>query len=137
MAIQPYFVFDGNCGDVLDFYERVFQAEPAKRQTFGEMPPHPDHPVPEEVKNRIMHANMEVEGTTLMFSDTFPGMPFQQGSTITLTIVSADEQKLTSYFEGLSEGGEVAMPLQETFWSKLYGQVRDKYGIEWQVNYQS
>ncbi|WP_342667011.1 VOC family protein [Domibacillus tundrae] len=49
-------------------------------------------------------------------------------------MVSSDAEKLRSYFEGLSEDGEVTMPLQETFWSKLYGQVRDPFGIDWQIS---
>ncbi|WP_046175966.1 VOC family protein [Domibacillus indicus] len=135
MAVQPYLVFDGNCGEALSFYENVFGAE-AKRMTFGEAPPHPEYPLPEEAKNRIMHASLEAEGTTLMFSDTLPGMPYQQGSAITLAVVSSNADKLRSCFEELSEGGEVTMALQETFWSKVYGQVRDRFGIEWQISHQ-
>ncbi|WP_309091396.1 VOC family protein [Domibacillus sp.] len=139
MAVQPYLVFDGNCEDVLSFYENVFGTE-AKRMTFGEAPPHPDHPhpdhpLPEEAKSRIMHANLEVEGTTLLFSDTFPGTPYAPGSAISLALVGSDMAKLRSYFEGLAVGGTVTMPLQETFWSKLYGQVRDLFGIDWQISY--
>ncbi|MCP3762931.1 VOC family protein [Domibacillus sp. A3M-37] len=136
MAIQPYLVFDGNCGDVLDFYEKVFQTGPANRTRFGDSPPNPDYPLPEEAKDLMMHANLEVEGTTLMFSDTFPGMPYQPGSAITLALISSDAEKLRAYFEGLSENGEVIMPLQETFWSKVYGQVRDQFGIQWQISHE-
>jgi len=134
MAVQPYLVFDGNCEEVLAFYESVFGTE-AKRMTFGEAPPHPDHPLPEEAKSRIMHANLEVEGTTILFSDTFPGTPYAPGSAISLALVGSDMDKLRSYFEGLSVGGTVTMPIQETFWSKLYGQVRDPFGVDWQISY--
>ncbi len=136
MAIQPYLVFDGNCEDVLAFYEKVFQTGPAKKMRFGDTPPNPDYPLPENAKKRIMHANLEIEGTVLLFSDTFPGTPYQSGGAISLAVVSADEEKLRSYFNGLAENGEVHMPLQKTFWSKAYGKVRDQFGIEWQVSHE-
>jgi PhnB protein len=71
-----------------------------------------------------------------MFSDVFPGMPFVEGNNITLALVNKNIEELTSIFNQLKDGGTVVMDLQETFWSKLYGQVTDKFGIHWQVNYE-
>lgn len=69
-----------------------------------------------------------------MFSDIFPGMPFTLGNNITLAYVENEEEKLRTAFNRLSDGGTIVMELQETFWSKLYGQVTDKFGIQWQFN---
>ena len=69
-----------------------------------------------------------------MFSDVFPGMPFVQGTNITLAYVTDDREKLERAFNRLEDGGQVIMALQETFWSKLYGSVTDRFGIQWQFN---
>jgi PhnB protein len=72
-----------------------------------------------------------------MFSDTFPGMPFVEGNNISLAYVGNDVEEIKSIFNKLSEGGTVGLELQETFWSKIYGQLTDKFGIQWQFNFES
>ena len=69
-----------------------------------------------------------------MFSDVFPGMPFVAGNNISLTIVSENMDEIQSAFNKLKDGGTVGMDLQETFWSKAYGSLTDKFGIIWQFN---
>jgi PhnB protein len=76
-----------------------------------------------------MHTRLNIDGSNVMFSDTFPGMPFIEGNNITLAVVNKDQEYITTVFNRLKEGGKVGMELQETFWSKLYGQVTDKFGI--------
>ncbi|MFC4408908.1 VOC family protein [Chungangia koreensis] len=133
MALQVYFVLNGNAREAIDFYSGVFSSE-AKVMTFGEAPQQPDYQLPEEAKDRVMHGHLEIEGNKVMFSDTFPGQPYTVGSNITLAIVTEDREKLQTYYDQLKEGGQVVMELQETFWSKAYGQVTDKFGVEWQLN---
>jgi PhnB protein len=72
-----------------------------------------------------------------MFSDVFPGMPFVAGNNISLAVVSKNLDNIQTFFNKLKEGGKVGMELQETFWSKCYGQVTDRFGIDWQFNYDS
>jgi PhnB protein len=81
-----------------------------------------------------MHALLQVGDSQLMLSDTFPGMPHQTGNHITIAVVvdSADEAR--KIFDKLSDGGQVLMPLQETFWSPAYGSVTDKYGVQFQIS---
>jgi PhnB protein len=134
MPIIPYLSFDGNTREAVEFYARIFETEPQQMTTFGDLPPDPDHPLPEAARNRIMHARIYVDGAPLMFSDTFPGMPHTTGNNFTLTLTGPDRDRLERAFHALAEGGSVIMPLQETFWTKLYGQVRDRFGIDWQVN---
>jgi len=62
-------------------------------------------------------------------------MPFVQGNNVTLAIVSENLDEIKTWFNKLKEGGKVGMDLQETFWSKCYGNLTDKFGIEWQFNY--
>ena len=70
-----------------------------------------------------------------MFSDMFPGMPFTAGNNFSMSLVSADTEEIKDAFHKLKEGGSVKLELQETDWSKMYGQVEDKFGILWQFNY--
>jgi PhnB protein len=135
MAVDIYLVFNGNCREAVEFYAKVFKTEAPQIMTFGESPQSPEYQLPEEAKNLVMHARLNVDGSNVMFSDTFPGQPFVVGNNVTLALISKTMEDLKSWYEQLKEGGTVDMELQETFWSKLYGQVTDKFGIHWQINY--
>lgn len=135
MSVDVYLNFNGNCREAVEFYAKVFNTEEPRIMTFGEAPPNPEFPLPEEAKNLVMHARLSISGSNVMFSDTFPGTPFVVGNNISLAIVSQNEDEITSYYNQLKEGGKVNMELQETFWSKCYGQVVDKFGVEWQLSY--
>ncbi|WP_019639766.1 VOC family protein [Paenibacillus fonticola] len=135
MAVDVYFNFNGNCREAVEFYAKVFNTEPPQIMTFSEAPPNPDFALPEAAKDLVMHARININGSNVMFSDVFPGMPFVQGNNISLAFVSTDLEQVKSVFHQLKEGGTVGMELQETFWSKCYGSVKDKFGIDWQVNY--
>jgi len=137
MAVDIYLNFNGNCREVVNFYAEVFETENPKIMTFGEMPPNPEYPLPEEAKDLVMHSRLNISGSNVMFSDVFPGMPFIEGNNITLAMVSKDLEEITSAFSKLKEGGKVVMELQETDWSKSYGQLTDKFGIIWQFNFDS
>ncbi|MDB5056280.1 MAG: glyoxalase [Bacilli bacterium] len=135
MAIDVYLNFNGNTREAVEFYAQVFGTEKPQIMTFGETPPDPKFPLPEEAKNLVMHTRLNIMGSTVMFSDVFPGMPFVAGNNISLSISSKDIDEIKALFNKLKEGGTVGMDLQETFWSKCYGNVKDKFGIEWQLNY--
>lgn len=137
MAVNVYLNFNGNCREAVEFYAEVFETEKPQIMTFGDTPPNPEYPLPEEAKNLVMHTRLNINGSNVMFSDTFPGSPFVKGNNISLAIVSNNEDELKSYFHKLKEGGNISMELQETFWSKCYGQLTDKFGVEWLFNYES
>lgn len=134
MGVELYINFNGNCREAVEFYKEAFNTEEPKFMTFGEAPPNPDFVIPEEAKNLVMHTELTIAGSRVMFSDTFPGSPFTVGNNISVTVVSDDENFIRSSFEKLQEGGKVSMPLQETFWSKCYGNLEDKFGIGWQLS---
>lgn len=135
MAINIYLFFNGNCRQAVEFYASVFDTEKPNIMTFGDSPRHPDFPLPEEAKDLVMHAELTIDGSNVMFSDFFPGLPFNAGNNIGLAIVNKDMSKIKSWFTKLQEDGTVTMELQETFWSKCYGKITDKFGIEWQLSY--
>ncbi|GLC90033.1 VOC family protein [Lysinibacillus piscis] len=136
MAVETYLIFNGNCREAVSFYEKVFDTNKSDFTTFGESPQDPNYPMPEEAKNLVMHTRLSIFGSRVMFSDTFPGSPFTVGNNVTLAVISNDEAKLRQAFEGLKEGGAVKMELQETFWSKCYGSLVDKFGVEWQFSHE-
>ncbi|WP_410511909.1 VOC family protein [Paenibacillus sp. BR2-3] len=137
MAVDVYLNFNGNCREAVEFYAEVFETEEPKIMTFGDQPPNPNFVVPEAAKDLVMHSQLHIKGTTIMFSDVFPGMPFVAGNNISLVVVSKDIEEIKSLFNKLKVGGTVGMELQETFWSKCYGMLTDKLGIGWQLNYES
>lgn len=136
MAVEVYLIFNGNCREAVTFYEDVFNTDKAEIMTFGDSPQNPDYPLPEEAKDLVMHTRLSVFGSRIMFSDTFPGSPFSVGNNVTLAIVSDDEEQMRKAFDKLKDGGKVTMELQETFWSKCYGSLTDKFGVEWQFSHE-
>ena len=135
MAINAYINFNGNCREAVEFYLEVFGTEKPIMMTYGDTPPNPEYPLSEEVKKLIMHTRLNITGSIVMFSDTFPGSPYISGNNISLSITTKNIDEIKSIFNKLKEGGTVGMELQETFWSKCYGSLTDKFGIEWQVSY--
>jgi PhnB protein len=137
VAILPYLNFPGNCREAVEFYAKVFKLERPHFQTYDEMPPDPNFQIPEEAKKLVLHTRLMISGTQVMFSDAWPGMPFNPGNTVTLAMVTPSRDEIVSAFNALGEGGQVSIPLEETFWAKLYGGVIDKYGVEWQFSLDS
>lgn len=135
MAIDIYVNFNGNCREAVEFYAMAFNAEKQQIMTFQDAPPDPQFPVSEEMKNLVLHTFLKINGSTIMFSDVPPGMPFTAGNNITLVYSSNNMEEMKTIFYKLKEGGTVEMDLQETFWSKCYGSVKDKFGIGWQLSY--
>lgn len=133
MPVNPYLIFDGNTREVVQYYVQVFGLEEPQFMTFGSMPS--EH-LPPGMEDLIMHTYIELAGSKLMFSDNFPGTPYQQGNNITLAYVSNDEAAIRDAFGKLMEEGTVEMELQETPWSKCYGTVTDKYNIHWQFSHE-
>ncbi|WP_313892658.1 VOC family protein [Psychrobacillus sp.] len=136
MAINVYLNFNGNCREAAEFYAEVFGVDKPQIMTFGESPQDPSYTLPEEAKDLVMHTRLSIGGSNVMFSDTFPGSPFIAGNNISLAFVSKNEEEVRSAFEAIKEGGKVGMELQETFWSKCYGSLKDKFGIEWQFSHE-
>lgn len=134
MAVQIYINFNGNCKEAVEFYSEVFETEKPQILTFGAAPGSEEFKIPEGAENRVMHTELKISDSTIMFSDILPGMPFNQGNNISLTVVTNSEENVRKYFDGLKKGGSVYMELQETFWSKCYGSVTDKFGILWQLS---
>lgn len=134
MPLNIYLNFKNQARDAIELYEKVFSVKCQDIMTYGEVEMEGAPPMDEATKKLIMNASIEMEGTKVMFADVPDFMEYKPGDNITLVIDTSDENQLTTQFNQLAEGGKITMPLTETFWSKKYGQVIDKFGIGWQFN---
>ncbi len=126
--LNPYISFDGQARQAMEFYHSVFGGE-LKMNTFGEFGMQ-DTPQADQ----IMHAQLETDlGYTIMAADTPPGVEHKPGSSITVSL-SGDEEVLRDYFNALADGGEVGTPLEKQMWGDEYGDLVDKFGVNWMVN---
>lgn len=127
--LNPYLNFDGTAREAMEFYRSVLGGE-LLVHTFGESMPDAG-----EIADQVMHASLETEaGYSLFASDTPPGMPFTTGSAMTISISGDDVEQLRGYWSGLSEGGEITMPLDKQMWGDEFGAFTDRFGIPWMIN---
>lgn len=129
-TLNPYLTFSGNCAEAMKFYQSVLSGE-LKMTTFGEGGMTGSS---EENKDLIMHAVLENGTLTFMASDSGNVDGVKVGDNISLSISGADDEVITKYFNGLSEGGKVTMPLEKAPWGDKFGMFIDKFGIHWMVN---
>jgi len=133
MKISPYISFNGNCAEVIAFYEKAFNVK-AEIFRFKDAPPEVGYQLPEGTENLVMHAQFELGGAMIMLSDMPPDYPARHGDNIAIMVEFDDAGSATAAFDALKEGGAVGMELQETFWSKLFGSLIDKFGICWNIS---
>ncbi|MBM7650848.1 VOC family protein [Neobacillus cucumis] len=133
LRLIPYLVMDGNAKEAIQFYQKALDAQVLFSQSFGEMPENPEFPLPADAKDLVSHATIKVGETEVMFSDNFPGTPHQSGNQVTLCLSTNDAEQARKFFDALQDGGQVGMPLQETFFSPAYGSVTDKFGVNFQI----
>ena len=127
--LNPYISFPGTARDAVEYYQNVFGGE-LRVSTFGEF----GNPDP-AVADKVMHAMLETpDGYTLMASDLAPGMPHTEGNNITVSLSGDDGDALRGYWEKLTDGGQVTMPLEKQMWGDEFGMCTDRFGIAWMVN---
>ena len=127
--LNPYIMFPGNARQAMEFYEGVFGGT-LTVNTFGEFGG-PDA----DTADKIMHANLETDnGFTLMASDLAPGMEHTPGNNISVSLSGDDADQLSGYWEKLSGGGTVTVPLEKQMWGDVFGACVDQFGIPWMVN---
>ena len=136
MPVLTYLSFNGNCREALDFYRSVFGGEYVIIQTFGDGPP--DMGVPESDRDKIMHATLMVGDGVIMGSDMPSnfGPPPVMGNNFSLSYPTQSREETDELFAKMSEGGKVTMPLQDMFWGSYFGACTDKFGINWQFDYE-
>lgn len=131
MQLNPYLFFTGNCKEAFTFYEKVLRGKIIGMMTHGETPA-AEHTT-SEWQDKIIHARMTFGDQVLMASDAPPEhhRPMQ-GFSVSLTVQEPAEAD--RIFKAFSEGGQVTMPIQETFWAHRFGMLVDRFGTPWMIN---
>jgi PhnB protein len=128
--LNPYLNFETNARQAMEFYKDVFGGK-------LEMSTYKDYHASQDPSedNKIMHGMLEAEnGITLMGADTPKGMEHSAGTNMSLSLSGDNEAELRGYWEKLSAGGMIAMPLEKAPWGDVFGMLTDKFGIPWLVN---
>ncbi len=134
--INPHINFNGNAEEAFIFYKSVFGGEFAKIVRFKDMAS-PEFPVAEKEANKIMHIALPIGGNILMANDVPESMgPVNENENRSKISISAEcKEEADKIFNGLSAGGNIEMPIMDSPWGSYFGMFRDKYGIEWMVDF--
>lgn len=131
MRFIAYLNFDGQCRAAFDLYREVFRGEIVMRMTYGDSPMRDE--IPADSRDRIMHCQLEAAGAVLMGADGPPPHTASgQGTCVNIDVNGIEEAE--RIYAALSAGGEVQMPLQETFWAHRWGAFTDRFGKPWMIN---
>jgi PhnB protein len=129
VTLNPYLNFKDDARAAMEFYKSVFGGE-LMLNTFGEL----GAPVQDSETDLIMHSQLESGGIVLMAADTPSHMEYSEGRNGQISLSGDDEAALRSYWDGLSAGGTVTVPLEKAPWGDTFGMCVDKFGVSWLVN---
>ncbi|MBK7651876.1 MAG: VOC family protein [Flammeovirgaceae bacterium] len=132
--INPYINFNGNTEEAFNFYKSVFGGEFAMIMRFGDMP-NPN--IPESENNKIMHIALPIGKNILMGNDVpeFMGRVNENENRSKISISAESKEEADKLYKGLSAGGQIEMPIGDSPWGTYFAMFRDKYGIEWMVDF--
>lgn len=138
-TVNVYLNFNGNCEEAFNFYKSVFGGEFAYIGRFKDMPPQEGMPaLSKDMEDKIMHVSLPIsKETMLMGSDTGGewAPQYVQGNNFSISITADNKEDADRFFNELSKGGNVTMPMDNTFWGDYFGMFADKFGVNWMVSY--
>jgi PhnB protein len=132
MKLTTYLNFGGNCAEAFKFYEKNLGGKIGMIMTYDQMPPDPSVQVKPELAKYALHASIMIAGTPIMASDVPPDR-FEKIRSSYICLSADSSEDAERIFKILSDGGEVYMPMGETFFATKYGILRDKFGVSWMV----
>lgn len=137
--INPYLHFLGNTEEVFNFYKSVFGGEFATFMRFGDMPTQEGcEELSDSDKSKIMHVALPLsDGHVLMASDAVGEYANDAiiGNNVSLSISADSKEEADRFFNGLADDGTTTLPISDTFWGAYFGMCKDKFGVQWMVNY--
>lgn len=135
-VINPHINFNGNAEEAFTFYKSVFGSEFSKVMRLKDLAS-PEFPVAENDANKILHIALPIGKNTLMGNDVpeFLGPVNENENRSKISISAESREEADRLFNGLSAGGQVEMPMADSPWCSYFGMFRDKYGIEWMVDF--
>ncbi len=132
-----YLNFPGNTEEAFTFYKSVFRGEFSSLVRFKDMPME-GVSIPEADQNKIMHMSLPLgEDQILMATDALAslGQTLVQGNNVSISIHPDSKDEADRIFHALAAGGLIDMPIADQPWGDYYGSFRDKFGVQWMVNY--
>ncbi len=130
-ATQPYLNFNGDAADAIELYTSALGAEVVSIMRWGDMP---NADFPPEVAKRVMHVELKIGEGVVMASDVPPDQKVEVGSTTSVMLQFTEPGEIDGKFDALAKGGQVLMPVENTFWNARYGMLVDRFGIRWQFH---
>ena len=130
--IHSYLTFEGNCREAMSFYKECLEGE-LTFQTLGETPL--SEMMPQQMKNSILHSTLTKGNLVLMASDMPGEQGLSRGNAVSLMLNCSKEEEARTFYSKLSRGGIANHPLEFTFWGALFGDLTDKFGNHWLLNY--
>ena len=134
--INPHINFNGNAEEAFNFYKSVFGGEFAMVMRFSDMAS-PEYPVSESEANKIMHIALPI-GKNILMANDIPesmGRVNENENRSKISVSAESKEEADKLFSGLSAGGNVEMPIADSPWGSYFGMFRDKYGIEWMIDF--
>ena len=131
--INSYLTFNGNCREAMEFYKECLGGT-LVLQTIGESPM--ADKMPQQMKDCILHATLTKETLILMGSDMVGEKGLIKGNAVSLCLNCSSEEEIKTCYANLSKSGEATHPLETTFWGATFGDLTDKYGNHWLLNYE-
>jgi PhnB protein len=132
MKINTYLTFNGNCREAMTFYQECLGGE-LTFQTIGESPL--SDKMPKKMKDSILHSTLAKGDLIVMASDMVSEKGLIKGNTVLLSLNCSSEAEIKKCFEKLSTAGTVNHSLENSFWGALFGDITDKFGNNWILNY--
>lgn len=130
--VQPYLFFGGRCEEAIEFYKKTLGAKVEMIMRYNESPePQPPGMLPKGFEKKIMHSSLVIGKSKIMASDGCSEGANFDGFSLSVYFSSTDE--VQKAFKALSEGGKVTMALAKTFWSPMFGMLKDKFGVGWML----
>jgi PhnB protein len=130
MQIQPYLNFNGQCDEAFRLYEKALSGTIVGRFTYGDSPMAKQHP---ESADKVMHMAMRTGDQTLLGCDA-PPPHYQSPQGLRVCLDFKDPAEAERVYAALSEGGQIGMALQETFWAHRFAMFQDRFGTPWMIN---
>ena len=137
VKLNPYLNFAGNTEEAFNFYKSVFGGEFTSMVRFKDMPMEGVN-IPKKDQNKIMHIGLPIgRDNLLMATDTLEslGQTLVQGNNISISIHPESKKEADRIFSALSRGGTIEMPISDQAWGDYFGSLKDKFGVQWMVNY--
>jgi len=140
ITVNVYITFKGNCEEAFNFYRSVFGGEFAYVGRYKDMPQQPGVPsLSSEEGEKIMHISLPISKETILMGCDTGGQwaaNYSKGNNFSVSVNTGSREEANKIFNGISNGGQVTMPMGDTFWGSYFGMFVDKFGINWMVSFE-